>query len=106
LGVHTIILRAIRQPSPGYDYSQPCRYNTCPELQAIAATQPWVRKILDQIEQSDGTIFLDPDFYRRVGSSLPQRIKVPLFWSAASEGNLVLRRVKNWEKNLTPIGSG
>jgi hypothetical protein len=71
--------------SSGYSYDRACVYSMCEALDTVAAKHNWVREILSQVRSQDASNFLDPEFYRRLGMSLPRRVRSPQIIILASE---------------------
>jgi len=93
LDIYNTSLKLEMGYSFSYSYNKPCIYNMCEALDVIAARKPWVREILSEVRSQNGSIFLDPDFYWRLGMSLPQRIYFPQVIVSTSK---LLRTVRGW----------
>ena len=79
LSAHGVNIKPLMLPGPGYSLTQPCRYCLDPRLDALATRHSWLRQVLDEIRQQPSAAFLDPEFYKRLGSGLPDRVAIPRF---------------------------
>lgn len=77
LDLYSIDLHREMPYSSTYSYDRPCIYNMCEALDVVAAKHRWVRDILSEVRSQNASIFLDPEFYRRLGMSLPRRVCLP-----------------------------
>jgi hypothetical protein len=77
LSIYRKNLKLETLPTPGYDYNAPCRYCFSKQLDTVAEEYPWVKEIVSQVRGQNSSIFLDPDFYQRLGSQFPYRVLFP-----------------------------
>ena len=68
-------IRLVRQPTPGYSYNSHCLY--CTELGAVDSHPAWIGTIANQLRDQRASVFLDSEFYRRLGEQLPLRVAYP-----------------------------
>lgn len=61
-----------------YSYDAPCIYCENEWLNAIALRHDWVKELLSEIHSHKASIFYDPEFYRRIGDRLPDRVPLPI----------------------------
>jgi hypothetical protein len=62
------------ESSEGYSYAQPCRYCMDSRLDVLAHEHTWLRDILAEVRSQPSTVFLQPEFWRRLGTRLPHRV--------------------------------
>jgi serine/threonine protein kinase len=96
LNIHNINLRLEMPSSPNYSYDKPCIYTMCRALEHVAARRPWVGRILSEVCGQNASIFLDPQFYWQLGTSLRQCVPLPLPTILASQSLTFLKRIRDW----------
>jgi hypothetical protein len=87
-------IKSVVGPIQEYDYSKPCIYCQSKELGEVAARHAWVREILSEVYASEASIFLEADFYQRLGDSLPRTVRHPELIISLSSALDALRKIR------------
>ncbi len=96
LAIHNVNLREKMRSHEDYDYDRPCIYNAYEGLDEVAARHPWVQPILEQVRKQKASTLRDPDFYRGLGMTLPQRVEHPQTLITAIQLIGLLKSAKSW----------
>ena len=105
LGTYNINLKLEMPYSYSYSYSEPCIYNQCKAMDIVATGHAWVRRILSEVRSQDASIFLDPEFYWRLGVSLPRRVPLPQIIILASVFPSALKNVRELARTALCVPS-
>jgi hypothetical protein len=71
LSIYQRNLKSEMLPSTNYDYNVPCVYCQSKLLDEVSAEQQWVKELLTEVRSCKASIFVDPEFYKRLSSRLP-----------------------------------
>lgn len=80
LSLYNVNIKPAVEPSEGYSYTKSCRYCMDPRLDVVALKHAWLRDILSEVRSQPSTVFLQPEFWRRLGERLPHKVTAP--WAA------------------------
>ena len=96
LSIYDINLREIIPHAKGYSCLDTCIYSR--ELDNLVSRCDWAEPILNEIHDHRENIFLDPDFYCRIGRQLSCRVRYPVPCIIASEfmSGLARLRIALW----------
>jgi hypothetical protein len=64
-------------PSTGYSYDTPCVYFAITDFDELASEHNWVTGILKKVRSTNGSSFLNPEFYLELSAGFPERVAFP-----------------------------
>jgi hypothetical protein len=100
LSLYNVNIKPAVEPSGGYSYTEPCRYCRDPRLDVVALKHPWLRDILVEVRNQPSTVFLQPEFWRRLGERLPHQVTSPRAVILASDALNKVFQVKERLRRL------
>lgn len=92
LSIYDINVRVLRPHAAGYSDGASYRYSM--QLANLPSHRDWVKPITRQLRAAQPSDFLNPQFYREIGSTLPRRVAYPGLLIPASQVISSLARVR------------